>query len=648
MQHTVTTTQGFAGTTVAVFESRMADVMAKSVSRYGGMPLSAPALQEVPLGRQPEAAAFGERLLAGEVDVLVCMTGVGTRLLLETLESRDPWDRIAAALSKVTVVARGPKPLRVLKDRGIAIALTVPEPNTWQEILQALEQSERSVPLEGRLVAVQEYGVSNERLLEALKRRGARVMRVPVYRWALPDDTAPVLRAIDAVIGGGVQFALFTNAAQVRHLLRLAGECGREGAFREALRRVVIASIGPTTSETLQDCGLRADFEPTHSKMGLFVSELAAQAVALLEARARPLHRFTGAVPSAGRPMEARRDSPFLAACRGEAAGVTPVWLMRQAGRYLPEYRRVRSAVSFLELCKTKELAAEVTISAVESLGVDAAIIFSDLLLIVEPLGLELEYTAEEGPVIGGGASVTAAGVDRLREIEPGESLGFVFDAVRLARAGLDARVPLIGFAGAPFTLASYIIEGGTSRSFIQTKRFMYRDPGAWRALMEKLSRGIAKYLIGQIEAGADAVQLFDSWVGCLSPADYREFVLPHTRAVIRALPQGTPVIQFGTQTATLLAAMREAGGDVIGVDHRIELDEAWRQIGSGVGIQGNLDPVALFAEPETIRARVRRLLSRAGGLPGHIANLGHGVLPGTPPDHARIFVDAVHEFSRR
>ncbi|OGL62972.1 MAG: uroporphyrinogen decarboxylase [Candidatus Tectomicrobia bacterium RIFCSPLOWO2_12_FULL_69_37] len=337
---------------------------------------------------------------------------------------------------------------------------------------------------------------------------------------------------------------------------------------------------------------------------------------------------------------EGAAQGAFLRACRREPCGATPVWLMRQAGRYLKEYRELRERVPFKELCRDPALAAEVTVAAARRIGADAAILFSDILLILEPMGMGLEYSKGDGPVLGN--PLRAAGdVDRLREAEPG-SLGFVFEAVRQIRRALPAEVPLIGFAGAPFTLASYMIEGGGSRDFALTKEFMYRDPAAWSALMERLVRALAPYLNGQIEAGAQAVQLFDSWVGCLGPADYREFVLPHTKALVRGLRPGAPVIHFGTGTASLLEAMREAGGDVIGLDFRVELGEAWRRLGE-VAVQGNLDPAALLGDRRLIRRRAEEILRQAGGRPGHIFNLGHGVLPATPVDNVRFLVDLVH-----
>jgi uroporphyrinogen decarboxylase len=339
--------------------------------------------------------------------------------------------------------------------------------------------------------------------------------------------------------------------------------------------------------------------------------------------------------------------SPFLAACRREKTPYTPVWLMRQAGRYMEEYRKLRTQHDFLELCKKPDLAAEITIAPVERLGVDAAILFADILLLLEPMGVGLEYTKDDGPVIHSRIR-NRTSVEQLVEFEPGQALSFVFEAVRKTCAALNGKVPLIGFAGAPFTLASYLIEGGGSRNYLKTKRVIYSDPGAWRALMQRLSSLVAKYLNAQIAAGAQAVQLFDSWAGCLSPDDYERFVLPHTRATIAGLTAGIPVIHFSTGTGGFLPSLRAAGGDIIGVDWRVNLDAAWDCLGRDVGIQGNLDPAALLASPREIRRRVAEILRRAGGRPGHIFNLGHGVLPETPPENVVAMVEAVHELSAR
>ena len=344
---------------------------------------------------------------------------------------------------------------------------------------------------------------------------------------------------------------------------------------------------------------------------------------------------------------ETLRNSTFMRACRREPVPYTPIWLMRQAGRYMREYRELRAHTGFLELCKTPSLAAGVTVQAAERLGVDAAIIFADILLIVEPMGIALEFAKGEGPTIQNPVR-EPADVERLREVEDVDSLSYVFEAIAQTRSALPSDLPLIGFSGAPFTLASYIVEGGGSKNYIHTKSMMYQDSGAWHAMMSLISRALVKYLNAQIGAGAQAVQLFDSWVGCLSPDDYREYVLPHTRSVIQNITPGTPILHFGTGTASLLELMQEAGGDVIGIDWRVRLDEAWQRLGHDVGVMGNLDPVALFASRDHIRAEARKILAQAERRPGHIFNLGHGILPETPVENVIALVDAVHELSER
>jgi uroporphyrinogen decarboxylase len=337
----------------------------------------------------------------------------------------------------------------------------------------------------------------------------------------------------------------------------------------------------------------------------------------------------------------------FLKACRREPVDCTPVWFMRQAGRYMHEYQVVRAKHSILDVCKTPELAAQVTLQPIDRFALDAAIIFADILLPLVPMGIQVEFVEAEGPVIRNPVRNRAA-VDGLRPVE-GDELGYVYDAIGVAARALRDRVPLIGFAGAPFTLASYAIEGGGSRNYIETKQFMYREPEAWHRLMDKLARVVTGYLRRQIHAGAQAVQLFDSWVGCLSPDDYSEYVLPHVQLIFNGLKrEGVPLIHFGTGTAALLSLMREAGGDVIGVDWRVHLDDAWATLGHDVAIQGNLDPVALFAPLHEIERRIEDILQRVGGRAGHIFNLGHGILPNTPVESVAAAVDLVHKLSQR
>jgi len=334
----------------------------------------------------------------------------------------------------------------------------------------------------------------------------------------------------------------------------------------------------------------------------------------------------------------------FLRACRREPVDTTPVWFMRQAGRYMPEYRALRARHSLLELCRTPELAAEVTLQPVRRIAVDAAIIFSDLLLPLEPMGLPFDFVKGDGPVVSAPLR-TEADIDRLRPVEPREAFAPVLEAIRMVRPELE--VPLIGFVGAPFTLASYAIEGGHSSNYAHAKELMYRRPDAWHRLCGKLATMAADYLEAQVEAGVQAVQVFDSWVGALAPADYQEFVQPHVRAIFEALAHlDVPKIHFGTGTAMLLELQRDAGGDVIGVDWRVPLDQAWPRIGDRA-VQGNLDPALLLAPLDRLLARADDVLRRAGGRAGHVFNLGHGILPSTSLEHVQALTDHVHEHGR-
>lgn len=336
-------------------------------------------------------------------------------------------------------------------------------------------------------------------------------------------------------------------------------------------------------------------------------------------------------------------DSPFLRACRREKPCHTPIWLMRQAGRFLADYRKIREKHDFLSMCKTPELATEVTLMPVEQLGVDAAILFADILLITEPLGMNLTFNEGVGPRLDPPIR-TVEDINRLRRVTAHE-LHYVSDAVRMVRGALPENIPLIGFCGAPFTVASYMIEGKGSKNFVATKTLMYRHPEAWHELMDKIVQASAHYLNGQIDSGVQAVQIFDSWVGCLDEEDYRKYVLQHTDRLMHALKPGIPIIHFAANNATLLQPLRDAGGDVIGLDWRVRLDQAWATLGFDIAVQGNLDPVSLYGDRAEVQRRAEAILRQANGRPGHIFNLGHGVLPDTPVDNVKHLIDVVHQY---
>jgi len=339
-------------------------------------------------------------------------------------------------------------------------------------------------------------------------------------------------------------------------------------------------------------------------------------------------------------------NDTFLKACRGEEVPYTPVWIMRQAGRYLPEYQAVRAEVDFLTLCKTPELAAKVTMQPIQRFGVDAAILFSDILIAVEAMGMHLEFSDKKGPVLGDPVRTKSA-VDRLVIPDTEDSMPFVIEAIKILRSQL--KIPLIGFSGAPFTLATYMIEGGSSKNFLNTKRMMFQNPGLFSLLMDKITSTVISYLTSQIRAGAQAVQLFDTWAGILAPEDYKEYVLPSVKKVVAELKkEGVPVIYFVNECAALLRELRKTGADIIGIDWRIDLKDAIKGLGKKCVVQGNLDPCALFLPQEKMEDKVKDILWKGEFAKGHIFNLGHGVLPESPVENVAALVEAVHRFSER
>ena len=634
----------FNGRMVVAFESRRQQDMARMIKQHGGEARVSPSMQEISHGENEQAVDFAHRLITGEITTVIFLTGVGFRYLLQSIEKRVDRQRFLDCLADVTTIVRGPKPAAALKEVGVRPTHRVAEPNTWREIIALVDEK---LGVASQVIAIQEYGKSNTSLVAGLEARGARVLSVPVYRWELPDDCGPLLENARTLAEQQVDLVLFTSAQQVVHLLQVADAEGLRSQVVEGLTNAVVCSIGPTTSEQLKQLGIRVDMEPSKPHMGHLVREAAQRAEELI-ARKQRIHQMLSGPSSDPTDTQAPwYDSPFLKACRREPTDVTPVWMMRQAGRYMAEYREVRAKTTFLELCKNPALCSEIMCTAVARLGVDAAIIFSDLLPILEPMGLDLEFAKGEGPVIHNPIR-TPEEVDRLRELTTMDDLDFVVETVRQTRNDLPSELPLIGFAGAPFTLASYAIEGGASRNYATTKSLMYRDAGAWRSLMECFSRAITLYLNAQIDAGAQCVQLFDSWVGCLGVSDYRRFVLPHLQGIVRGIHPGTPVIYFGTGNPALLSTMAETNAPVIGVDWRIGLDEGWSRVGHDRAVLGNLDPCVLLGSRENLEQEIRRILAEANARPGHIFNLGHGILQQTDVEQAIAVVNLVHELSAK
>lgn len=648
----------FAGLHVASLESRRADDMSRLIERHGGVSHVSPSMREVPIDPNRPAIDFAYRVMTGDINTVIFMTGVGFKFLIRAIEKHVDAQRFLDSLSDITTICRGPKPAAAMKEMGLTATYKIGEPNTWREILQFIDREK--IPIANQTIGLQEYGVSNASLVAGLEARGAAVDSLKVYGWEYPEQTDPLRQNIQAIADGKRDLLLLTSGHQIVNMMRMAEEMGITDQLRQGLRTTAIASIGPTTSLMLNECDLNADLEPAHPKMGHLVVESAKRSAQLVAAKKRLKETDTAIQVSITAANTATKmndkhpshDSLFLKACRGEPTERTPVWLMRQAGRYMSEYREVRAKQSFLELCANPKLCSEVMCTAVDRLGVDAAIIFSDLLPLLQPLGFDLEFVAGDGPVIHNPIR-SHSDLGRLKRLDDPQSLGFVYETVSQTRADLPAEIPLIGFAGSPFTLASYAIEGGGSKVYTNTKRLMYQSAqmdggGAWGELMSTLSEAITIYLNHQIAAGAQCVQLFDSWAGCLSPIEYTEFVLPWMNQIIAGIAPDVPVINFATGNPELLPLLRGDDRTVVGVDWRIPLPTAWDRIGNDKSVQGNLDPAVLLAGPDVIRSRTADLLNSVAGRKGHIFNLGHGVFKETPVENAIALVESVKELSAR
>ena len=634
----------FNGLRVIAFESRRAAETARMIEKCGGQAFVSPSMREIAIPDNSQAVEAANLLLTGQIDVVVLMTGVGFKHWLSAIEKSVDRQRFLDSLSDCVTVARGPKPAAAMKEAGVEISHRVPEPNTWRETLNTIDQD---VPIANQNVCIQEYGKTNASLIAGLEARGAKVLSLSVYKWDYPEDTTLLEQNVDRLADGDADVVMFTSAQQLRHVLEYGEKVGRQSAVIQGLRSSVIASIGPTTSEALRDLGFSVDFEPSRPKLGQLVTETAANSRRLVSRKQQVREILSTSNENIIDTEAAWYDGPFMKACRLEPTDVTPIWMMRQAGRYMAEYREVRAKTSFLDLCKNPQLCSEVMVTAVNKLGVDAAIIFSDLLPILEPMGLDLEYAQGDGPQIHNPVRETAD-IDRVVELETADALHFVIETVRQTRKDLPAHLPLIGFAGSPFTLASYVIEGGSSRNYLHTKTLMYRDEGAWQELMQRFVRSITVYVNAQIAAGAQCIQLFDSWAGCLGTDDYKRYVLPYVQQIIAGIIPGVPVINFATGNPALLPMLAQGGSSVVGIDWRVRLDEAWETVGHNKAVQGNLDPCTLLADTDEIRRRAQEVLRQAGGRPGHIFNLGHGILQQTPVDNAIALVEIVHELSQR
>jgi len=642
----------FNNLNIASFESRRSKEIGKLIEYHGGIAHIAESVVEIPSKSSKEIEDLCKKLKNNEIDIIIFLTGFGTKLLLENLERRLGTKPAKRLLNKTTVIGRGIKSRSALRNFGVTPLYSKPVPNTWQEIVKVLADKNL---LKNKYVAIQEYSKKNNNLVRNLKSNRAGVLSIPVYKSALPPDTSLLENLVNNMIKGQIDICLFTSSQQVANIFRFAKKLNKNDQLLRSFKNIVIGSVGSNTTLALTSHGIKADYEPEVMRMGNLVREIARRSdYLLLKKRTSARNRVDtnnwnrtdtnwGKI-SAKKRKAITYNSEFMKACRKEETNYTPIWIMRQAGRFSRHYRAIRSNHTFLELCKTPEIASEVTLMAVNQLGVDAAIIFSDILLILEPLGINITYTKSDGPRILNPLR-TKKSIENIRKFETDE-LAFLFKALSITRKALKPEIPLIGFAGAPFALASYAIEGGSSRNFELTKSLMYKDPELWNQIMSLLTNATIKYLNRQAKEGADALQIFDSWIGCLSPADYEKYVFPHMKELFSKINKSVPTIHFGTGTSSLLKLMKKAGGTVIGFDWRVDINKAWKEIGYNSAVQGNLDPIVLFSTPSIIRKKVEVLLNKVKNRNGHIFNLGHGVLPATPPDNVLALIDAVHEYS--
>ncbi|MEM7781982.1 MAG: uroporphyrinogen decarboxylase [Planctomycetota bacterium] len=600
---------------------------------------------------QGSISKFANQVLTAEFESIVFVTGAGTDHMIETCCKTVDRQRLLDCLTDGSTIAGSYAAFDALKANGItpdySIVDATKQGTRWREILILLDQSVR---IANQTIALEESGDIFS-LSNGLEARGARVEKFspfPVGQPAEPDNVKIFFEQLDA---GYWQAILFADAEAAAQFVYLGQQIWKRELPSHLLDNHVVLTLNQQAKEILLDRRMSVDYSASLSnakdlnQIESTAHKLSEQIGSIQKQKAIIRVNISGPATSTADPNAPWYESPFMKACRGEPTDVTPIWMMRQAGRYMAEYREVRSKVSFLDLCYNPQLCSEVMCTAVNKLGVDAAIIFSDLLPILEPLGCDLEFVKGGGPVIHNPVRTTKD-LDRIKPLESNDSLQFVMDTVRQTRNDLPADMPLIGFAGAPFTLASYMIEGGSSRNYENTKKLMFSDAAGWNHIMDLLSNAISIYINGQIEAGAQCIQLFDSWAGCLSFEHYRQYVHPYVKKIIATVPSSVPVINFATGNPALLPLLADTQASVVGIDWRLRLDDAWDTVGHDRAVQGNLDPTVLLTDPEEIKRQAKVILQQANGRPGHIFNLGHGILPMTPVDNAIALVDAVHELS--
>jgi uroporphyrinogen decarboxylase len=594
---------------------------------------------------RPSIGDFANRILTGDIDTIVFVSGAGTRAIIESALKSAPRDRFLHGITDIKTIAGSSAAAEVLRGFGVEPTVVIAEGDLeiWREILIAID---RQGSIVNQTVAL-ERSSDQSSLISGLESRGARLTELTPFDIHRPSNPSAAIDFFERIDAGEFHSLLFASAATTARFVFLAGKYGRVRLTKHLLDDHLVICLNADGAEILRNQGIAVDYVAIGDTPEAAVAEIGNNLDSIQQQKHIIRINMSGPATSPADTQAPWYNNPFMKACRGEPTDVTPIWMMRQAGRYMSEYREVRNKISFLDLCANPQLCSEVMCTAVSRLGVDAAIIFSDLLPILVPMGCDLEFVKGDGPVIHNPVR-TNADIDRIQALESNEPLQFVMDTVSQTRNDLPADMPLIGFSGAPFTLASYMIEGGSSRNYHNTKKIMYGDPAAWQVIMQKLTESISLYVAGQVEAGAQCIQLFDSWAGCLSYEDYKKYVHPYVKSIVASVPSAVPVINFATGNPALLPLLADTAASVIGIDWRVRLDSAWETVGHDRAVQGNLDPTVLLTDPKEIRRQAQIVLDQAGGRPGHIFNLGHGILPMTPVDNAIALVDAVHELSSR
>ena len=623
----------------------------ESAFASAGASLSVCDLQEPSAKRSTrDLADFANRVLTGDIDAIIFVTGAGTRAIIESALQTVPRQRFLDGIADITTVVGADAAAESLQHYGIQPTVKATDGPadlgdvaSWRRILMAVDRQGSSV---NQNIAL-EKNIDHSSLMSGLESRGARLTSLEPFVNRVPDDPAAAIKLFERIDAGEFHGVIFNDAATTSRFIFLAEHYGQVRLTKHLLDDHLVVCRDVESAEILRDHGFVIDYVLEAVAPVAVVAEIGDNLAAIQQQKHLIRINMSGPATSPADPQAPWYNNPFMKACRGEPTDVTPIWMMRQAGRYMAEYREVRDKISFLDLCANSQLCSEVMCTAVSRLGVDAAIIFSDLLPILVPMGSDLEFVKGDGPVIHNPVR-TNADIDDIKVLESVEPLQFVMDTVSQTRNDLPADMPLIGFSGAPFTLASYMIEGGSSRNYHNTKKIMYGDPAAWKVIMQKLTDSISLYIAGQVEAGAQCIQLFDSWAGCLSYEDYKTYVHPYVKSIIASVPSAVPVINFATGNPALLPLLADTAAAVVGIDWRTRLDSAWETVGHDRAVQGNLDPTVLLTDPKEIRRQAQVVLDQAGGRPGHIFNLGHGILPMTPVDNAIALVDAVHELSSR